>query len=93
MVVPSLGRLQELGEPEGRRLGVPGEPVPVVHVDEAKPLGVALGPLKVVQQGPGEVSADVNAIPARNEEEGSSQCPVVGNGPGKTGPGPPSAPI
>jgi hypothetical protein len=42
--------LEEAREPEGRCLGVPGEPVLVIDVDYAEPLGVAHSPLEVVQE-------------------------------------------
>lgn len=36
--------------------------VPEVHVVQAKPLGVAFIPLKLVEQGPGSVAPDVDSI-------------------------------
>ena len=34
----------------------------VIHVHEAEPLGVALGPLKVVQEAPVEIRGDVRPV-------------------------------
>ena len=46
-----------------RRLGVAGLVlVPEVHVEQAKPLGVALVPLKLVQQRPRRVASHVDSI-------------------------------
>ena len=66
--------LQEAWEPQGWCFGVPGEPILVVHINNAKPLGVAHSPLKVVQEWPREVSSDINSIPAPNNWLHQSFC-------------------
>jgi hypothetical protein len=42
--------LQEAREPSGRCFRMPGEPILVIDINNAKPLGVSHSPLKVVQE-------------------------------------------
>ena len=52
--------VDEVAVPPGARLG--GSPLGgVVHVDEAEPRAIALGPLEVIEQRPGEIAADVDS--------------------------------
>ena len=51
-----------------------GEPILVVHINNAKPLGVAHSPLKVVQEWPREVSTNINSVPAPNNWLHRSFC-------------------
>lgn len=66
--------LQEAGEPQGWCFRVPREPIPVIHINNAEPLGVAHSPLKVVQEWPCEVSTDINSVPAPNNKLHQSFC-------------------
>ena len=46
-----------------RSLGVPGLVLaPEVHIVQAKPLGIALVPFKLVQQRPGGVASHIDSI-------------------------------
>lgn len=59
----SFTTFQEPREPESRGLGVPREPILVVHINNSKTLGIALSPLKIVKKRPGKVSLNVRSIP------------------------------
>lgn len=56
--------LEQAREPQRRCFRVPGQPVLVVHVNYAEPLGVAHCPLEVVQERPRKVPADISSVPA-----------------------------
>src|SRR3954466_5471416 len=49
----------------------------VVHVDEAEALGVAVLPLEVVENPPGEVAADVDAVGDRPRQRAQVRLQVV----------------
>jgi hypothetical protein len=61
--VGALLSFEEVREPNGRGLEVPCQPIFVVDIDQTKLLGVSLGPLKVVQEGPYKVCPTINTIP------------------------------
>ena len=56
--------LEELREPVCRALGVPLQPVVVVHEVYPEPDSVAVHPLEVVKERPCEVALHVGAVPA-----------------------------
>lgn len=60
--------LEEVREPVGRALGVPLQPVAVVHEVYPEPHSEAARPLEVVQERPREVSLHVGAVPAVRDQ-------------------------
>lgn len=56
--------LEELREPVCRALGIPLQPIIVVHEVYPEPDSVAVHPLEVVKERPCEVALHVGAIPA-----------------------------
>jgi hypothetical protein len=72
----SPARADDVAIKEGARLGGSLERF-VVHVDDAESAGVAQAPLKVVEERPGEVAADVGAGVHRGAHRGDVGAIVV----------------